>query len=70
MAAILRTTSSNAFSWIKIYISTKISLEFFPKGPISKSPALVQAPARRQAIVWTNDGQFTVAYMRHSASVI
>ena len=27
------------------------------------------APARRQAIVWTNDGYFTDAYMRHSASM-
>ena len=27
------------------------------------------APARQQAIVWTNDGQFTEAYMCHSAAV-
>ena len=27
------------------------------------------APARRQAIVWTNGGEFTDAYMRHSASI-
>ena len=27
------------------------------------------APARRQAIIWTNDGLFTDAYMRHSASM-
>ena len=26
-------------------------------------------PARWQAIVWTNDGYFTDAYMRHSASM-
>ena len=26
------------------------------------------APPRRQAIIWTNDGLFTDAYMRHSAS--
>ena len=26
------------------------------------------APTRRQAIIWTNDGNFTDAYMRHSAS--
>ena len=25
------------------------------------------APDRRQAIVWTNDGKFTDAYLRHSA---
>ena len=23
------------------------------------------APSRRQAIIWTNDGKFTDAYMRH-----
>ena len=27
------------------------------------------APPRRQAIIWTNDGKFTDAYMRHSASM-
>ena len=27
------------------------------------------APARRQAIIWSDDGQFTDAYMRHSASM-
>ena len=27
------------------------------------------APARQQAIIWTNDGQFTDAYMRHSTSM-
>ena len=27
------------------------------------------APARRQAIIWSNDGLFTDAYMRHSASM-
>ena len=29
------------------------------------------APTRRQAIIWTNDGKFTVTYryMRHSASM-
>ena len=31
-----------------VYISTKISLEFFPKGPISKSPALVHIMAWRR----------------------
>ena len=27
------------------------------------------APTRRQAIIWTNDGSFTAAYMRHPASM-
>ena len=26
-------------------------------------------PARRQAIIWTNGGKFTDAYMRHSTSI-
>ena len=26
-------------------------------------------PARQQAIIWTKDGKFTEAYMRHSASM-
>ena len=54
MAAISRTTFSNAFSWINI------SLNFFPKGPIDNIPALVRIMAwrrkRRQAIIWTNGG--------------
>ena len=43
-----------------IWIPTKISLKFVPKGSINIIPALVQimalAPSRRQAIIWTNDG--------------
>ena len=27
------------------------------------------APARRQAVTWTNDGYISDAYMRHSASM-
>ena len=27
------------------------------------------APTKRQAIIWTNDGYFTDAYMRQSASM-
>ena len=54
-----------------IRISTKNSLKFVPKGLINNIPALVliMAPTRRQAIIWTNDGQITDAYMRHSASM-
>ena len=51
-----------------IRISINISLKFVPKVPINNIPALVQ-PTRRQAIIWTNDGLFTDAYMRHSASI-
>ena len=35
-------------------ISIEISLKFVPKGSINNIPALFQ-PARRQAIIWTND---------------
>ena len=27
------------------------------------------APTRRQAIIWTNDGKFADAYVRHLASM-
>ena len=46
----------------------EIFLKFAPKGPINIIPALVQI-GRRQAIIWTNDGQFTDAYMQHWASM-
>ena len=56
-----------------VCISIKISLMFVPKGPIDIS-ALVQIMAWRQsgdkqAIIWTNDGKFIDAYMRHLASM-
>ena len=74
MAAISQTTLSNAFSWIKnARISIQISLKFLPKGPINKNPSIGLdnglAPARRQAIIWTNGCLFTDAYMRLSASM-
>ena len=56
-----------------VWIPTIISLKFVPKGPINNIPALVQIMAwrrpRRQAIIWTNVGICTDAYMRHSASM-
>ena len=42
MAAVSQTTFSNAFSWMKMFISIKISPKFVPKGPINNIPALVQ----------------------------
>ena len=51
-------------------IPIKISLKFVPKGSnssIGSDNGL--APARRQAVIWTNDGRFTDAYMGHSASM-
>ena len=50
----------------KIQISIKISPKYVLNGPITNFPA----PARRQATICTNDGQFTEAYMRQSASLI
>ena len=52
-----------------IWIQIKISLKFVPKGPINNIPALVQIMAwhcpgvkpLHQAIIWTNDGEFTDA---------
>ena len=44
MAAIFQTTSSNAFSWVKM---NEISL-FIPIGPINNMPALVQIMAWRR----------------------
>ena len=52
--------------------SIKISLKFVPKGPVNNNnPALVQIMAwRRPDGKFTgNDGKFTDAYMRHSASM-
>ena len=49
-----------------VWIPVKISLKYVPKGPINNIPTLVD---RRQAIIWANDGWFTDAYMRHSASM-
>ena len=51
-----------------VWISLKISLKFVPKVRIDSIPALVQIMAWCQAIIWTNDGTFPGAYMRHSAS--
>ena len=47
---------------------SKISLTFVAKAPINNIPALVQIMAwPQQAIIWTNDGEITDAYMCHSA---
>ena len=40
-------------------------IEVCSQGPINNIPAL----ARRRAIIWTNDGKFTDAYMRRLASM-
>ena len=43
-----------------VCISINISLKFVPKSLMHNIPALVQTMASRQAIIWTNDGKFTV----------
>ena len=57
------------FACISLYKNI-FSLTFVPMGPINKvGPDNGLAPARRQAIIWTNAGKFIDAYMRHSASM-
>ena len=54
----------------KCFIAIRISLEFVPESlssSIGSDNGL--APARRQTIIWTNDGVITEAYMRHPASM-
>ena len=47
--AIVQTTFSNAFSWMKMYqFSLRISLKFVPKFQINNIPALVQIMAWRR----------------------
>ena len=72
MDAIFQMTFSNAFSWMKM-VEFRLTFHWslFPRV---KSTMFQHgsdnglAPARRQAIIWTNDGWITGAYMRHSAS--
>ena len=49
----------------------KISLKFVPKSQNYSSIVSDNglAPTRWQAIIWSNDGKFTDAYMRRSASM-
>ena len=42
MAAILQTTLSNAFSWMKSFDCDTISMKFVPKGLIDNKSVLVQ----------------------------
>ena len=66
-----RHFADDIFKWIFLNenarISFKISLRFVLKVPIDNMSAL--PPGRRQAIICTNDGWFTDAYMRHSATI-
>ena len=60
--AILKCIFLNENVWILI----EISLKFVPKGSIdniSTGSDNGLAPTRRQAIIWTNDGKLTDAYI-------
>ena len=70
MAAILQTTFWDAFSWTKMYdLRSKFNWSLF-----LKCPALVQImawhrPGEKPLSDTINDGYFSGAYMRHSASM-
>ena len=73
LADISQTTFWNSFSLMKIYEFRSIfHWSFFPTGQLTIFRHWFRynglAPPRRQAIIWTNDGKFTDAYMHHSAS--
>ena len=56
-----------------VYMSIKICLEVFSKGPANNFTSLVQIMVWRQpgdkAVIWTNDGYLTDTFMHHVASV-
>ena len=70
MAIIFQTTYSNAFSWTKVY--NKDFNEVCSQGSIKQYPSIGSdhglALTRQQAIIWTNDGRFSDAYICHSVS--
>ena len=56
------------FSFNKnVGILVKISIKCLSEARIGSNNGL--APAKRHAIIWTNGGDFTDAYIRHSASM-
>ena len=73
MAAISQTTLLNPFHEWKCLNLDQNFTEVGSQGSnwqyssIGSGKGL--APTRRQAIIWNNDGHFTDAYMRHSASM-
>ena len=73
IAAISETACSNAFSWMKMMELRFKFAEICSQESNQQYPSIGSdnglAPSRRQAIIWTNDGYFTDAYLRHSASM-
>ena len=66
MAAVSQIMFSNAFSWMKMF---EFRLKFHWSLFLRVQLTIFIVPSRRQAIIWTNDGKLTDAYMRHSASM-
>ena len=69
MAPISQTAVLSAFSWMKLSNFKLIHSvgTNWQWDSIDSDNSLV--PARRQAIIWINDGKFADTYMCHSASV-
>ena len=67
MAAVFQTTFSIAFSWIKMYVfRLKFHWSLFLRVQLTWSSIGSDnglAPSRLQAIIWTNGGYFTDAYI-------
>ena len=49
---------------VNVLISITISYKYVANGPINNIPAVIQI--RRQAVIWTNVGYITDAYMHYS----
>ena len=70
----VRHFADDTFKPIFLNDNIRISFKIFvPKVPINNIPAFGSdkglVPTRRQAIIWTNDGEIIDAYMRLSASM-
>ena len=63
MAPFSQITFSNAFSWTKKYI--KLSLHFFPEGPINNIPSLVRIMAWRPPGDIPLSEPMTVSFLTH-----
>ena len=75
MATILQMALANPPFWMKIALSLlKLDWFFFSLRSSWQYAIIISnngmAPNRGQAIIWTNDGQFTDALMYHSVSMI
>ena len=72
MANILQMTIQNAFSCMKIMIyfdPNFMKVCSWYKGPIYIGSGYDMTPNSQQAIIWTNDDQFSVTHLHHQASM-